>query len=188
MTALPQKRMTVDEYLAWAEGRPGRYELFRGEVVAMTPERARHAEMKFAVQTAFTNAIRARRLPCHVLPDGMTVRIDNTTAYEPDAQVYCGPRLSPMALEVPNPVILVEVLSTSTRRIDLNHKLAGYFRVPSVEHYLVIDPEKPLVVHHARESDGSIRTRIVTEGSITLDPRGIELALAEIYAGTSSET
>jgi hypothetical protein len=28
-----------------------------------------------------------------MLPDGMTVRIDETTAHEPDALVYCGERL-----------------------------------------------------------------------------------------------
>ena len=102
MSALPQKRMNVDEFLVWAEGRPGRHELFRGSVFAMTPERAVHAEVKFAVQTALANAIKAKGLPCRMLPDGMTVRIDDATAYEPDALVYCGPRLPPSALEVPS--------------------------------------------------------------------------------------
>ena len=38
MTALTKPRMSVDEFLAWAEANPGRYELFRGEVYAMSPE------------------------------------------------------------------------------------------------------------------------------------------------------
>lgn len=184
MAALPEKRMNVDEFLAWAEGRPGRYELFRGSVYAMTPERAVHAAVKFAVQTALANAIRARGVPCHMLPDGMTVRIDDSTAHEPDALVYCGPRLAPSALEVPNPVVVVEVLSPSTRQIDVQYKLAGYFRVPSVAHYLVVDPDKPLVVHHARRDDGTILTRILSEGTIALDPPGIELAIADMYPTT----
>lgn len=50
--------MTVDEFLVWAEGRPGRYELDAGAVVAMSPQRARHADAKFAVQTALKAAIR----------------------------------------------------------------------------------------------------------------------------------
>jgi Uma2 family endonuclease len=37
MTALPEAKMTVDEFLAWAEGRPGRYELVDGEVFAIRP-------------------------------------------------------------------------------------------------------------------------------------------------------
>ena len=181
MSALTKAEMTVDEFLAWAEKRPGRYELFRGTVFAMTPERAGHAEVKFAIQTAFANEIRIRGLACHMLPDGMTVRIDETTAHEPDAVVYCGPRLPGSALEVPNPVVVVEVLSPSTRHIDAEIKLAGYFRLPSVLHYLVVDPDRPLIIHHARGTGDAILTRIVSEGTLTLEPPGIVLALADIY-------
>jgi len=97
--------MTVDEYLAWAEGRPGRYELYGGEVFQMAPERAVHAELKFAVQLALREAINRAGLPCHMLPDGMTVRVDRYTAHEPDALVYRGPKLPNQAIEVPDPVM-----------------------------------------------------------------------------------
>src|SRR6202035_4513465 len=108
MTAAAKNRMSVNEYLAWAQAHPGRYELSAGEVIAMSPEGAGHAAVKYAVQTALLAGIRARRLPCHMLPDGMTVRVDETTAYEPDALVYCGSELPPSAIEAPNPVIVVE--------------------------------------------------------------------------------
>jgi Uma2 family endonuclease len=51
MTARTDQKMTVDEYLAWAEGRHGRFELYAGTVYAMTPERAGHAKIKFGVQS-----------------------------------------------------------------------------------------------------------------------------------------
>jgi Uma2 family endonuclease len=182
MTALPNLRMTVDEFIAWAQEQPGRYELLDGAVFAMSPEGAGHAEKKAAVHAALLAGIRARRLPCHALPDGMTVRIDEATAYEPDALVYCGSKLPSAAIEVPNPVIVVEVLSPSTRHIDLSAKLADYFRLPSVAHYLIVDPEKQRIIHHARATGKEILTRIVTEGSIKLDPPGLEFAVADIYA------
>jgi Uma2 family endonuclease len=181
MTALPQQRMTVDEYLAWAEGQPGRFELYAGTVYAMTPERAGHAKIKFSVQAALLSGIRRARLPCHMLPDGMTVRIDASTAHEPDALVYCGSELAASVLEVPNPIIVVEVLSPSSRRIDASLKLAGYFRVPSVAHYLIVDPDQPLIIHHARGNQDMILTHIVREGTIKLDPPGLELALGDVY-------
>jgi Uma2 family endonuclease len=83
---------------------------------------------------------------------------------------------------VPAPIIVVEVLSPSTRRIDTSDKLAGYFRVPSVAHYLIIDQDKPLVLHHARGSGDTILTRVMTQGSIELDPPGLTVALLDIYA------
>jgi Uma2 family endonuclease len=182
MTALPQKRITVDEYLAWAPGQPGRYELYHGIVHAMSPEGARHADVKFAVQTALAAGIRARGLPCRMMPDGMTVRIDKATAFEPDALVYCGPKVAPSALEIPNPVIVVEVLSPSTRRVDVSKKLSLYFLLPSVSHYLIVDLEQGLILHHARAAGDTILTRIVREGTIALDPPGLELAVADVFA------
>lgn len=181
MTALTKPRMTVDEFLAWAEGRPGRYELFRGEVVAMAPETADHADVKGSIYAALRSTIRQNNLACHVFPDGMTVRIDAETVYEPDVQVYCGDKIKGTALEVPNPVIVVEVLSQSTRRVDVSLKLVGYFRLPSVAHYLIVDPTQPSIVHHARGDGDTILTRIVTDGALVLDPPGLELALSDIY-------
>jgi Uma2 family endonuclease len=181
MPVLTKARMSVDEYLAWAESQPGRYELVNGTVYAMTPERAVHAEIKLAVHMAMAAGIRTCALPCYVMPDGMTVRIDETTAYEPDALVYCGPKLAPSALEVTNPIIVVEVLSPSSHHIDASLKLAGYFRLPSVMHYLIIDPDQPLIIHHARQHDDSILTRIVRAGAITLDPPGLDLTLTDVY-------
>ena len=182
MTALPSTRMTVDEYLAWAEDQTGRYELLDGAVFAISPEGAGHAERKASVHAALLAGIRARGLPCYALPDGMTVRINDVTAYEPDALVYSGSKLQPSALEVPNPVIVVEVLSPSTRHIDLSAKLADYFRLPSIAHYLIVDPGKPSIVHHARAAGDTILTRIVNEGGIRLDRPGIEFAMADIYS------
>lgn len=117
-----------------------------------------------------------------MLTDGATVRIDDTTAYEPDALVYCGRELPSTALEVPEPVIVAEVLSPSTHRLDVSLKLAGYFRLPSVAHYLILDPTQAMIVHHARGADSTILTRIVTAGLIALDPPGLELILDDIYA------
>jgi Uma2 family endonuclease len=173
--------MTVDEYLAWAEGQPGRFELYAGTVYAMAPEGVRHARVKFAVQRALHTAIQRTGAPCHMLPDGMTVRIDAHTAHEPDALVYCGEKVPDSAIEVPNPVIVVEVLSPSTRRIDASAKLAGYFSIASVQHYLIIDADRRLVIHHARGALDVLATRIVHDGKIALAPPGVELTLADFF-------
>lgn len=177
-----QPRMTVDEFLAWAETQPARYELYNGVAYLMGPERTGHAELKFAVQTALAEGIRKAGLPCHMLPDGMTVRVGTHTAHEPDALVYCGPKLPATAIEVPAPMIVVEVLSPSTRRIDASAKLSGYFRLPSVAHYLIFDPERPVVLHHQRGPGDTILTRIVREGVIRLDPPGLEIDAAGLIA------
>lgn len=181
MNIITPKRMSVDEYLEWAEGREGRWELYKGVPYAMSPERVRHSKMKFAVQTALLAGIRKAGLPCHMLPDGATVRITEDTAHEPDALVYCGEELPGDAIEVPEPVIVVEVASPSTRRIDATFKLNGYFSLPSVRHFLIIDPEGPPLIHHARQDDGTILTRLVQDGAVTMNPPGVEIAVEDVF-------
>ena len=117
-----------------------------------------------------------------MLPDGATVRVSRHVAHEPDALVYCGPKLPRNAIEVPNPIIVVEVASPSTRKVDASLKLTGYFSLASVQHYLIIDPDGPPVVHHRRQADGTILTTIVHDGVLTLAPPGIEVAVAEMFA------
>ena len=92
------------------------------------------------------------------------VRIDARTTYEPDASVVCGPRRPDDAIAIDDPVIVVEVLSPSTAAIDHGRKLSGYFSLPSVEHYLILDPERRVVIHHKRGQGEAIETRVLTKG------------------------
>jgi Uma2 family endonuclease len=182
MASAPLKRMTVDEFLVWAEAQPEqRFELVHGQPIAMSPERARHAEAKAEIYVALRGAVRQVALPCHVLPDGMTIRIDDQTAFEPDALVYCGARIDGDDVEVPNPVIVVEVLSPASVKYDSGAKLAGYFKVPSIQHYLMVDPAARLIVHHARQDDATILTRIVSEGHLDLTPPGLAVPLSDVF-------
>jgi Uma2 family endonuclease len=170
-----KQKMTVDEFLAWAEENPGRYELVDGEILAMAPQRLSHANAKYAIQTALLAGIGKAGLPCYMVPDGATVRVSESTAYEPDALVYCGPEKPGDDIEVRDPVIVVEVLSPGTRHIDLSVKLEGYFRVESIRHYLIFDTERRFIIHHAKDESGVIQTRFVRGGSFVLDPPGFVL-------------
>lgn len=171
------KRMTAEEFIPWAMARPEteHYELAAGEIVAMSPERSSHALAKFWIARRLVEAIKAAGLPCTVYPDGMAVSVDRDTVYEPDVLVRCGDRLPGDAVVVTDPMVLVEVRSPSTAYLDASIKLAGYFRIPTVRHYLIVDLKKQLVIHHDRDAAGTIITRIVPDGVVRLDPPGIEL-------------
>jgi Uma2 family endonuclease len=180
-TQLKPRRMTVAEFLDWATAQPrGRYELVRGEVVAMAPERQRHLLVKGAVFAALREAVNRAGLPCTVFPDGATVVIDNEHAREPDAAVQCGVAgdLDSMVLEAP--LIVVEVTSPSSERSDTDDKLVEYFSVPSIHHYLIVNPVKKVVIHHARSQHGDISTRIASSGVIDLTPPGMTVPVSEL--------
>ena len=172
--------MTVDAFLTWAEGRSGRYELELGRVLAMSPQTAGHLRRKQAAFNTLSAAISRAGLSCEAFADGASVRIDATTAYEPDALVYCGSTLPPEAFEVPDPVVVVEVVSPTSGSRDHNEKLVGYFLVPSIRHYLIVHPDRRILVHHARDGD-AIRTRILGSGAIRLEPPGLDLAVEDLF-------
>jgi Uma2 family endonuclease len=178
-----EARMTRDEYQSWVDAQPtGRFERIDGEVVAMAPERGAHLRVKRDVLLALLRGIAAAGLSCEALPDGGTVQVEDGNDYEPDAVVTCGERMAADATVVPDPVIVVEVLSPSTRGGDLTRKLVGYFKLPSVRHYLIFWAERPQVIHHRRRDDGEgIETRVVTSGAITLDPPGITISIEDVY-------
>ncbi|HME22737.1 MAG TPA: Uma2 family endonuclease, partial [Acetobacteraceae bacterium] len=121
------------------------------------------------------DAIEAGNLPCEALTDGMSVEVDEHTVYEPDALVRCGTLLPPSAVKLSDPLIIVEVLSPSTSARDASIKLDDYFRLPSVQHYMIVRAESRTIIHHQRSADGIILTRIVREGPILLEPPGITL-------------
>jgi Uma2 family endonuclease len=182
MSVVVKEKMSADEFLAWAEGQEGRWELHDGALVAMSPERIAHAETKDRTLQSLARAIERARAPCRALPDGLGVRIGARTIFEPDALVYCGPRLPPDAIEVPEPVIVVEVLSPNTAARDHGAKLTGYFSLPSLVHYLILDPERRVLIHHKRGQGDLIETRIFTEGLLRLDPPGLEASVGEMFA------
>lgn len=170
------------EYRRWAEAQPrGRFERVAGEVIAMAPERIAHIRVKTGIWLALRQAIRAAGLPCEALGDGATVEVGDDTDYEPDAVVNCGERIAGDEVAALNPIIVVEVLSPSTQSVDTGAKLADYFRVPSIQHYLIARADRRSVIHHRRR-DGGIETRIAAEGRIALDPPGIEIAVEDFYA------
>jgi Uma2 family endonuclease len=174
--------MDVDEFLSWSQGQSGRWELHDGAPVAMSPERIAHTETKGEVFSALRTAIAAAQAPCRALIEGAAIRVDRETIFEPDVLVYCGARVSSDAFEIRNPSIVVEVLSPSTAARDHGVKLTGYFSLASVSHYLIVDPDRRVVIHHRRGQGDVIETRILNDGILRLDPPGFEVAIGDMFA------
>jgi Uma2 family endonuclease len=177
------QRMTVDEFLAWSvRQEKGRFELQDGRVIVQQSQNVGHLRVKGRMFTVLLASIERASVPFYVMPDGATVRIDARTAYEPDALVAPLPEPDDKSLEIPNPVIVVEVLSPSSVTRDLADKVVGYAKVASIRHYLVLDPEEKAIIWHARDGTGPFTAPVaVRESGLRLDPPGIEVTLAKVF-------
>ncbi len=174
--------MTVDEYLVWALDKPGRYELVNGIVRPMSPEALRHAHTKGRIYRALGDAISRKALKFRAMPDGMTVRVAPDTAFEPDALVYGEPWINEDSMEIPHPLIVVEIGSPSTGAYDEKKKLPAYLALPSVRHVLIVNAKTKIITHHRKGNDGSVTAAKLTDGTLRLDPPGLEIPVAEFFA------
>jgi Uma2 family endonuclease len=200
--APPLPTMTAEEFLVWAEAQPreaGKFELWDGEVIMtrgptdgpleLQSERSQHWEAKGIIYRAIHDAIKRAQLPCHAIVDGASVSLPSLgqtpkgkdRVVEPDVLVYCGPKAPRDALAVPNPLIVVEVLSPGTSNFVTTGKLDGYFKHPTIQHFLVVNADRPMVVHHQRGPDDVWLTRIARSGRIVLDPPGLDVDLTELF-------
>lgn len=148
----------------------------------MAPEHLAHIRVKSRVWQALDQAIRTAGLPFEAIGDGITVEVGDDTDYEPDAVVNCGERIGGSAIAAPNPVIIVEVLSPSTRSIDTGAKLTDYLSLPSVRHYLIVRADRRAVIQHQRNDDGIIETRLISTGVVAMNPPGIRIEIEDLYA------
>lgn len=182
MVARPKTRMTVPEFFAWWDDQATdeRFELVDGEVVGMTRDRVAHNETKIRTVLALRRAIEKAGVDCRAFIDGLGVSPNERNFRLPDAVVNCGPVDNDAAL-LPNPVIVVEVVSPRSEGRDVHEKLADYFGISSIMHYLIIYPERGYVVHHGRAALGkAVQTSFVREGVLELTPPGLELRVGEL--------
>ncbi len=181
MTALAQKLMTAEEFAVWAEKRPEKHwELFDGVPQMQQAQSWGHADVKGRIYVALLHAVAEAGLDYSVGVDGIVVKVSPSNAFQPDVVVFAG-RMSKSEIVTPEPVIVVEVLSPSTERKDFTVKLAGYFKVPSIEHYIIADWEDCELIHYRREGLGLAPPVILREGLLRLDPPGIAIALADVF-------
>ena len=189
MNVVLPNRLTVDEFLAWAVRQPreaGKFELLNGAVVVQHAQRYGHYKVNVAMHRAMEAAIRAAGIPYYATGEGPTVRIDTSTAFEPDALVAPLPEPDWDSLEIGNPVVVVEVLSPSTARMDVAVKLKRYFELASVQHYLILDPDGFTTTHHKRGSGDALETRVLSDGAVPLDPPGLVIEIKDVFVPAAS--
>ena len=189
--SLPTERpMSVAGFLAWSEGlgREERYELVRGvPVQLMAPTIIRHARVQRNVAEALRRVLSMAGLRCEVFENGPGLALgeEGDECRMPDVVVTCATEIDETARLVPDPLIVVEVASPSTRLTDVNDKVEFYGRIASIQHYLVIEQDRRRLVHYGRGAGGELEPRILRTGSIPLAAPGLELEMDVIYAGTA---
>ncbi len=167
MTALKQpSSITIAEYLAGEELSDVKHEYLGGAVHAMA-------------------GARLRGKSCRPFNSDTKVRIeypDHTRFYYPDALVVCHPN-PPTDHFQDHPVVVIEVLSDSTRRADLGEKRDAYLTIPTLKVLVFAESETPAVIVHRRRPEGgfAVEAHAGLDAVIPLPEIDASLPLAELY-------
>ena len=174
--------ISEEDYLAGELLSPVKHEYVGGFVYAMAGTRNLHNLI--ASNTRGSLYSRLRGTPCRAFNSDTKIRIRLTNQvrfYYPDASVVC--RQNPPSNSYQDePVVIYEIISEGTRRIDEGEKKDAYLTIPSLSVYALVEQEMALVVVFRRTSGGFVRE--VYKGPdavIPLADIGIELPLTEIY-------
>ncbi len=183
MTAAKQiELVSVEDYLAGELVSEIKHEYSGGYVYAMAGARTVHNRV--AINWVLAIGQRLRGGPCEPFNSDMKVRVPfptHTRFYYPDGMVVCEPN-PPESTYQDRPVVIAEVVSETTRRIDEGEKREAYLTIPTLMAYLVIETDQPRVVVHRRTDSGFIAEAYEgTAAVIPLPAVDAELPLAELY-------
>ena len=176
--------MTAAEYLAWEREQTEKHEYHLGEIFAKAGGTLRHNFLSGAVIGELRAALRGK--PCHVFTSDQRISAARNQRYVyADAVVACGGvRFELGTTDVlENPMIIVEVLSSSTEKFDRGDKWAAYQRLESLQDYLLVAQAEARIEHFQRQSDGSWRYLFVEAGGAIVLSNGARLLTDDIYAG-----
>ncbi len=151
--ALKQQPMTAEEFLAWDETQPERYEFVRGEVFMMTGGRDRNYTVTLNLAIALRQHLRGS--PCRVYGSDVKLRVETANCFfYPDLMVTCSPTDLGDRLIKREPVLVVEVLSPSTAAFDRGDKFADYRQLPALTEYLLVDVDRLRCDLYRKGADG----------------------------------
>jgi Uma2 family endonuclease len=170
--------VTLPEFLDWERHQAVRYEWDGVQPVAMVGGSFAHTELATRLSDRLRAALRGG--PCTVVRADLKVLTERgSRARYPDLAVTCAP-IRPSDAELPEPLLIVEVLSETTAAADRGAKRAEYAALPSLRRYVMLAQDQRLAL--VCDRDGGFEERAIRD-ALHLPELGLSVPLAELYEG-----
>ena len=145
---LTNRKMTYSQFVAYTEDSDFRYELIDGEVYLLASPSFDHQNITVKLLSHFLNFLNDK--PCDILVAPLDVRLkrdeadQNINVVQPDLLVICDKENIEDGKYMGTPLLVIEILSPSTRSKDMLKKLDLY-KDSGISEYWVVDPEQKLI-------------------------------------------
>jgi Uma2 family endonuclease len=180
----PKRSYTPEEYLELEEAADYKSEYRDGEIVPMTGGTTNHNKiaLNFAANLKF--ALRGQDYDIYIGDVRLWIPRYRQYTY-PDVMVIQGEPIytGTSTTTVMNPLLIVEVLSKSTKNYDLGDKFIYYRSIPEFKEYILIDQTKYHVMQYTKTLEGRwFLTEYESEETILeLSSIEFQINLKEIY-------
>lgn len=180
------KTYTVTEYLNFEENADLRHEFINGEILPMAGGTTNHNEVITNLCLLLKPTLRQQ---------GSKVYIENVRLSIPEVEIFTYPDVMVITGEpiyyteskttVTNPVIIIEVLSSATRGYDLGDKFTFYRKIETLQEYVLIEPEKCLVMLYRKENNQNWSLEILENQNEILQLQSVQVKinLSHLYEG-----
>ncbi|SMG64291.1 protein containing DUF820 [methanotrophic bacterial endosymbiont of Bathymodiolus sp.] len=174
--------ISVEQYLKDEINRKEKHELIDGQIYAMAGANANHERISSNISRKFGNHLEAS--PCEPFGSDMKVKAGSKFFY-PDVIVDCQFDET-QAYYTETPIIIVEVLSKSTRKMDKTTKRFSYINIPSLQEYVLI--EQDIVdIEVIRRSEGWQSRHYFLGDTVHFASIDLTLSVEEIYHRVNNE-
>ena len=168
--------ITEDEYLRMEQSSDTRHEYIDGCVYAMVGASLYHARITANILGEFRNHLKGKA--CEAFMTDVKIKLGSSYVY-PDVVVDCsGTEANDYFANVP--ILIVEVLSQTTRKRDLTTKLFKYINLPTLQEYVLIEQNTASVTVLRRAHDWQYEYYVLGD-SVTFESIGLTLRVEEIY-------
>jgi Uma2 family endonuclease len=162
------------------------YEMAGGIVYNMSDPAGFHFDLIYNVMEAFKKQW-GKRGPCRTYSEAKVYLLDKPRV-RPDVVISCSPideeqRKKKSAFKLREPRVVVEVLSPGTQKFDRGEKFARYQTLPTLEVYLLVSQDEPLIELYRRATNWEVEYYTQGQQIILVEQPPLTLNVDEVYEG-----
>ncbi len=174
--------LSAEEYLEREKISVLKHDFFYGKLIDMPGNTLLHDDIKNFLAAFFTSKL--RHAGFSAFTSDVKVEAEKNEAYfYPDVVLADMNGQDKQSYLVDKPVLIAEILSNSTRSYDTVDKYIQYRKIPTLQYYLLVEPETMLITCLTKQEDGEWLSNIYTnpESTIPLPKWGISIRVGEVY-------
>ena len=184
MVALPDRLfMSYEEYLTWEAIQEMRHEYIDGEVISRTGSTRTHNRISLNFYKVLDDLWeKSLDRQCEVYISDVKVQVEPSRKYfYPDVVVTCDDRDRDPQL-ILFPCLIIEVLSPSTEAYDRGFKFSQYRKFDSLQEYVLVQTEKPILEIFQRSQDGKwLFSEYGLGDRLLLNSLSLEILVDDLY-------